>query len=82
MGNSFYRIPPQAEVDAYNAAQKLINDLNKKVNDYLNDEAKRLKVKRKQVEKSLDEASKSKLSEMRRQLDQLKKGVTAKREWL
>jgi len=64
---------PQEIVDTYRKGQDAIKNQNNAVNQFLNDETKRLKVERKHVEKTMGEEAKKKVAEMRAELDRLKK---------
>ena len=71
---------PQAIVDAYRQGQDAIKNQNNAVNQFLNDESKRLKIERKDIEKSMGEEAKKKVSTMRAELDRLKKIAPKKYE--
>ena len=71
---------PQAIVDAYKQGQDAIKNQNNAVNQFLNDESKRLKIERKDIEKSMGEEAKKKVSTMRAELDRLKKIAPKKYE--
>ncbi|MCP4849639.1 MAG: DUF1549 domain-containing protein [Verrucomicrobiaceae bacterium] len=76
--NTDRNVGKQVEIDAYQAAQNAINDQNKIINSYLDNESKKLKINRKEVEKKLPDESKSKLAEMRAHLETLKKQLPSK----
>ena len=71
---------PQAIVDAYRQGQDAIKNQNNAVNQFLNDESKRLKIERKDIEKSMGEEAKKKVATMRAELDRLKKVAPKKYE--
>ena len=71
---------PQAIVDAYRGGQDAIKNQNNAVNQFLNDESKRLKIERKDIEKSMGEEAKKKVATMRAELDRLKKVAPKKYE--
>ncbi len=66
---------PQAEVDAFKVAQQAIKEQEKQVNDWLQDAAKRMNVKKGEVEKMLDDQSKTELAGLRAELEQRKKAA-------
>ncbi|MBT7215826.1 MAG: DUF1549 domain-containing protein, partial [Verrucomicrobia bacterium] len=66
-------LAPQGVVDAYRQGQDAIKNQNNAVNQFLNDESKRLKIERKDIEKSMGEEAKKKVATMRAELDRLKK---------
>jgi cytochrome c553 len=70
----------QAVVDAFNIGQEAIKNQNNAVNQFLNDETKRLMVERKDVEKTMGEGPKKKVAEMRAELERLKKIAPKKYE--
>ena len=63
----------QNEIETHNSWKRAIDELNKKVNQFLDAEAKKLSINRKEVEKKLPEESKTKLNEIRSEIEQLKK---------
>jgi hypothetical protein len=63
---------PQAEVDAFKAAQQAIKEHEKQVNDWLEAAAKRINVKRKDVEGMLDAPAKTELAVLRAELEKRK----------
>jgi len=66
------------EIETYNSWQRAINELNKKVNEFLDSESKKLSINRKEIEKKLSEESKVKLTEIRSEIEQLKKSEPPK----
>ena len=79
--NGEHPLVPQAVVDAFTKGQEAIRDQNNAVNRFLDDETKRLKVKRNEVEKLLEEGPKKKVVEMRTELERLKKAAPKKYEF-
>ncbi|HCQ81173.1 MAG TPA: hypothetical protein DIV46_14485, partial [Verrucomicrobiales bacterium] len=73
-------LAPQGVVDAYRQGQDAIKNQNNAVNQFLNDESKRLKIERKDIEKSMGEEAKKKVATMRAELDRLKKVAPKKYE--
>ena len=73
-------LAPQGVVDAYRHGQDTIKNQNNAVNQFLNDESKRLKIERKDIEKSMGEEAKKKVATMRAELDRLKKVAPKKYE--
>lgn len=71
--NGEHPLVPQAVVDAFTKGQEAIKNQNDAINRFLDDETKRLKVERKDVEKTLEEGPKKKVVEMRAELERLKK---------
>jgi hypothetical protein len=63
----------QNEIETHNSWKRAIDELNKNVNQFLDAEAKKLSVNRKEVEKKLSEESKAKLNKIRSEIEQLKK---------
>ncbi len=78
--NGEHPLVPQAVVDAFKKGQEAIKNQNNAINQFLNDETKRLQVERKHVEKSLEEGSKKRVVEMRAELERLKKVAPKKYE--
>ncbi len=66
---------PQAEVEAYKAGQQAVKDVEKRLTAWLEETAKRLNVKREEVEKALDDAAKPALAELRAELERRKKAA-------
>lgn len=73
-------LAPQGVVDAYRQGQDAIKNQNNAVNQFLNDESKRLKIERKDIEKLMGEEAKKKVATMRAELDRLKKVAPKKYE--
>lgn len=73
-------LAPQGVVDAYRQGQDAIKNQNNAVNQFLNDESKRLKIERKDIEKSMGEEAKKNVATMRAELDRLKKVAPKKYE--
>ena len=73
-------LAPQGVVDAYRQGEDAIKNQNNAVNQFLNDESKRLKIERKDIEKSMGEEAKKKVATMRAELDRLKKVAPKKYE--
>jgi hypothetical protein len=73
-------LAPQGVVDAYRKGQDAIKNQNNAVNQFLNDESKRLKIERKDIEKSMGEEAKKNVATMRAELDRLKKVAPKKYE--
>jgi len=63
----------QNEIESHNSWKRAIDELNKNVNQFLDAEAKKLSINRKEVEKKLPEESKAKLNKIRSEIEQLKK---------
>jgi len=63
----------QNEIETHNSWKRAIDELNKNVNQFLDAEAKKLSINRKEVEKKLPEESKAKLNKIRSEIEQLKK---------
>ena len=78
--NGEHPLVPQAIVDAFKQGQEAIRNQNDTINRFLDDETKRLKVKRNEVEKTLEEGPKKKVAEMRAELERLKKAAPKKYE--
>lgn len=78
--NGEHPLVPQAVVDTFKRGQEAIKNQNNAVNRFLDDETKRLKVKRNEVEKLLGEGPKKKVVEMRAELERLKKAAPKKYE--
>jgi len=68
----------QEIVEEYNRAQEAIQSQQKKIDEFIQAEAKRLKLPRKQVEKKLPNESKQKLTSMRQEVQRLKKAAPPK----
>ncbi|MEN8864384.1 MAG: PSD1 and planctomycete cytochrome C domain-containing protein [Akkermansiaceae bacterium] len=67
-------------VDTYRKGQDAIKNQNNAVNSFLVEESKRLKIERKDVEKSMGEEAKQKVAAMRAELDRLRKVAPKKYE--
>ena len=76
--NSDIQVGDQRIIDAHNSWKKAIDDINKNINGFLDEESKRLKVNRKEVEKSLTTEAKNKISNLRNELETLKKSEPEK----
>jgi len=76
--NTDRQVGSQVEINSYQASQKAISEQNNSIKSYLESESKRLKVNRKEIEKSLPEESKNKLAGMRSKLEELKKQLPPK----
>ena len=76
--NSDIQVGDQRIIDAHNSWKKAIDDINKNINVFLDEETKRLKVNRKEVEKSLTTEAKNKVSNLRNELETLKKSEPEK----
>ena len=76
--NSDIQVGDQQIIDTHNSWKKAIDDINKNINTFLDQEAKRLKINRKEVEKSIDESAKNKISNLRNELETLKKSEPEK----
>ena len=66
------------QIETHNSWKRAIDELNKNVNQFLDSESKRLSVNRKEVEKKLPDESKTKLSGIRTEIEQLKKSEPPK----
>lgn len=66
------------QIETHNSWKQAIDELNKNVNQFLDSESKRLSVNRKEVEKKLPDESKTKLSGIRTEIEQLKKSEPPK----
>ncbi len=78
--NGEHPLVPQAVVDEFKKGQESIKNQNNAINHYLNEEAKRRKIERKDIEKLLEEGPKKKVAEMRAELERLKKTAPKKYE--
>ena len=76
--NSDVQVGDQRIIDAHNSWKKAIDEINKNINAFLDEEAKKLKVNRKEVEKSLTLDAKNKISNLRNELETLKKSEPEK----
>ena len=72
------KVGDQKKIDSHNSWQNAINDTNKKINTFLENKSKELKVDKKEVEKSIDEESKKYISYLRQELESLKKSEPEK----
>ena len=68
----------QNEIETHNSWKRAIDELNNKVNQFLDAESKRLSIDRKEVEKKLPDESKTKLNQIRSEIEQLKKSEPTK----
>ncbi|MED6299694.1 MAG: PSD1 and planctomycete cytochrome C domain-containing protein [Verrucomicrobiota bacterium] len=66
------------QIETHNSWKRAIDELNKNVNQFLDSESKRLSVNRKEVEKKLPDESKTKISGIRTEIEQLKKSEPPK----
>lgn len=66
------KVGNQQIIDTHNSWKKAIDDINNNINSFLDNESKKLKINRKQIEKSLDEKSKKKIVALRDELEGLK----------
>ena len=66
------------QIETHNSWKRAIDELNKNVNQFLDSESKRLSVNRKEVEKKLPDESKTKVSGIRAEIEQLKKSEPPK----
>ncbi|MEE3176484.1 MAG: PSD1 and planctomycete cytochrome C domain-containing protein [Verrucomicrobiota bacterium] len=66
------------QIETHNSWKRAIDKLNKNVNQFLDSESKRLSVNRKEVEKKLPDESKTKISGIRTEIEQLKKSEPPK----
>jgi Protein of unknown function (DUF1549)/Protein of unknown function (DUF1553)/Planctomycete cytochrome C len=80
-GYGEYPISPRAEVDAFHAAQAAIRELDKKVNEFVNAAAQRLKKRPDEVEAALEEEPKRELVAMRARLEELRKSAPPRYEY-
>ena len=76
--NSDVQVGDQRIIDAHNSWKKAMDEINKSINAFLEEEAKKLKVNRKEVEKSLTLDAKNKISNLRNELETLKKSEPEK----
>ena len=67
------KVGDKSVIDSHNSWQKAVNDTTKNLNSFLENKAKELKVNKKDVEKSLDDESKKHVSQIRQELELLKK---------
>ena len=72
------KVGEQSVIDTHNSWQKAINETNNNLNSFLDNKSKELKVNKKEVEKSLDEASKKHIANLRQELDSLKQSEPEK----
>jgi len=74
-GQREHPVSPQAEVEAFEAAQAAIREQDKRVHDFVHAAAKRLEKKPNEVEAVLEEEPKRELAALRTQLEELKKSA-------
>ena len=74
-GYGEHPISPRAEVDAFHAAQAAIHEQDKRVNEFVNAAAERLKKRPEEVEAALEEEPKRELIAMRARLEELRKSA-------
>ena len=72
------KVGDKSVIDSHNSWQKAVNDTTKNLNSFLDNKAKELKVNKKDVEKSLDDESKKHVSQIRQELELLKKSEPKK----
>ena len=72
------KVGDQRVIDAYNSWQKAVNETNNNLNSFLDNKSKELRVKKKEVEKSLDDESKKHVENIRQELESLKKSEPEK----
>ncbi|MFN0125463.1 MAG: PSD1 and planctomycete cytochrome C domain-containing protein [Verrucomicrobiales bacterium] len=72
-GQREHPVAPQAEVEAFEAAQAIIREQDKRVHDFVHAAAKRLQKKPEEVENVLEEEPKRELAALRTRLEELKK---------
>jgi Protein of unknown function (DUF1549)/Protein of unknown function (DUF1553)/Planctomycete cytochrome C len=80
-GYGEYPISPKAEVDAFHAAQAAIHEQDKRVKEFINAAAERLKKGPDEVEAALEEEPKRELIAMRARLDELRKSAPPRYEF-
>jgi hypothetical protein len=78
--NQEFPVVPQADVDAFHAGQKAIQEQDQRINDFLSAAEKRLGIDRKEIEKSLEEEGKAELAALRAELERRKQSAPPKFE--
>ena len=76
-GQQEHPVSPQAEVDAFEAAQASIREQDKQVHDFLHAAAKRLEKQPNEVEAVLEDEPKRELSALRIRLEEMQKSAPA-----
>jgi len=79
-GHGEHPMSPRAQVDAFNAAQAAIQEQDKRIHEFINAAANRLKKKHGEVEAALEEGPKSELAAHRTRLEELRKSAPPRYE--